>query len=121
MGTPPKVRRWIQWVLGAAGILMGVAAAALTFGHRAPAPVPPQPRSTAPTALYVQHDGGALRLHWDPAVQANSGARCRLQLEGGPAGTIRASADAEAAPVHAAAINKPAAKRSAVKPVKVAA
>src|SRR5437763_16604554 len=72
MGTPPKDRRWLQWVLGAAGILLGVAAAALIFGHRAPAPLPPS-HGTAPTALYVQHDGGARRLHWDPAVHAKTG------------------------------------------------
>ena len=72
MDTPPKDRRWLQWVLGAVGILMGVAAAALIFGHRAPTTLPTS-QGTAPTALYVQHDGGALQLHWDPAVQANTG------------------------------------------------
>src|SRR3954453_14262357 len=72
MDTPPKNRRWLQWVLGAAGILMGVAAAALFVGHRAPTRLPPS-QGTAPTALYVQHEGGALRLHWDPAVHASTG------------------------------------------------
>jgi hypothetical protein len=149
MDTRRKDRRWLQWVLGAAGILMGVAAASLMFGHRAQTPLP-APHQTAPTALYVQHDGGALRLHWDPAVRANSriiwiqdGPRetrldlnadelrsgvasywpesreviFRLQLDGGPAGTIQAPAEA---PPAVKTAEKPRPRRPAAKPVKVA-
>src|SRR6476659_5171700 len=152
MDTPPKDRRWLQWVLGAAGILMGGAAAALTFGHRAPTAMPPS-HGTAPTALYVQHEGGALRLHWDPAVHASTGViwiqdgaretrldmnadelrsgvasywpesrevTFRLQLDGGPAGTIRASADAPSETSKTAAAEKVRPKRPVTKPVKVA-
>ena len=153
METPPKDRRWIQWVLGAAGILMGIAAASLTFGHRAPIPAP-APHAAEPVALYVQHDGGALRLHWDPAVHANSGVifiqdgaretrldlnadelragvasywpesrevTFRLQLAGGPTGTIRAPAEAPPDTVQAAIVEKPRPKRSMARPGKVAA
>jgi len=151
MDVPSKNRPWLQWVLGVAGILMGIAAASLTFGHRTPA-APPQRSSTAPMALYVQHDGGALRLHWDPAVHARSGViwiqdsahetrldlnadelrsgvasywpesrevTFRLQLDGGPASSIRASAD-EPPPPPAAAPEKPRRKHSVAKEVKLA-
>ena len=150
MDMPPKKRGWLQWVLGGAGILMGVAAASLIFGHRTPAPLP-KPHATATPALYVQHDSGALRLHWDPAVHANrgviwiqDGARetrldlntqelrsgvasywpesrevtFRLQLDDGPAGTIRASADPPPAATPAAVTEKARPKRAVTKRVK---
>jgi hypothetical protein len=74
MDEPSKERSSGQWLLAGAGLLLGVAAAYLAFHTRPPATAPlPPSRSTATTALYVQHDGGALRLHWDPGVRANSG------------------------------------------------
>jgi hypothetical protein len=73
MDVPAKNRAWMQWLLAGIGLLLGLAAAWLTFHVRTPVPTAP-PRSTAaPTALYVQHEGRALRLHWDPRVSANSG------------------------------------------------
>lgn len=153
MDAPAKHRAWRQWILGAVGLLMGVAAASLAVHHRAPAPSP-QIHSDAPAVLYVQHDGSALRLHWDPAVHADSGiiwiqdgaretrldlnanelrsgvasywpesheVTFRLQLDGGPAATIRASADAPPPPAPAVVSEKPPRKRSGPKAMRVAA
>ena len=150
MEAPPKRRAWLQWVLGATGLLMGIAAASIAFRDRSPAP-PPRPHSTAATALYVQHEGGALRLHWDPAVRANTGViliqdgsresrldlnanelragvasywpeskevTFRLQLDGGDAGSIRATADTPS-PKPSAFAEKPHAKPAVAKPVKL--
>jgi hypothetical protein len=59
--TPVK-----QWVLAAAGLLMVIAAVILVLRERAPAPTAQAAPSTR-TSLYVQRDGGAMRLHWNPA------------------------------------------------------
>jgi hypothetical protein len=65
-----------DWILAAAGLLMIAAAVRITIGNRAPAPAaaPPVQTQTAPVALYVQHDGTALRLHWNPDADAVRGA-----------------------------------------------
>ena len=75
MAHCPKRRGWTQWALGGAGLVLGVASAYLILQSQSrPTAAPPQPRSTVSTALYIQHDGGALRLHWDPGVRATTGA-----------------------------------------------
>ena len=151
MDVPSKNLPWLQWVLGVAGIGLGIAAASLMFSHRTPA-VTPHLSSAVPPAVYVQHEGGALRLHWNPAVRASSGVMWiqdgaretrldlnanelrsgvasywpesrevtfRLQLDDGPASTIRASADAPP-PAPPPMTEKPRRNRSAVKEWKVA-
>src|SRR5690348_16448478 len=68
-----------QWYLAALGLLMIAAAAWIVFGRRAPAPAAATPvrPSTERVSLYVQHDGPALRLHWngdsDVVRRASSG------------------------------------------------
>jgi hypothetical protein len=65
-----------EWILAAVGLLMIAAAVRITIGSRAPAPAatPPGRTHTAPVALYVEHEGTALRLHWNPDADAVRGA-----------------------------------------------
>ena len=59
-------RPWIQWTLGAAGIvLMAGALVILTRGHRPVTPAPAPVQAAGSTALQVRHDGPALKVHWD--------------------------------------------------------
>jgi hypothetical protein len=78
-----------EWVLAAAGLLMIGAAASILIHRREPPPLPPQPvaETNAPStvALYVQHDGPALRLHWDAnAAAIRSAAVGTLTIADGP-------------------------------------
>jgi hypothetical protein len=61
-----------QWILAAVGILMIAAAVRIAIGSRTPAEsaAPPVRSDAPPLALYVQHDGPALRLHWNPDADA---------------------------------------------------
>jgi len=117
-----------QWILAAAGVLMLVAAVAIVRRERAPAPTT-QAAPTSRTSLYVDREGAAMRLHWNPesydvraanrgAIVIHDGKRqsrleltpaelragaasywpestevsFRLELDGGHAGDVRASA-----------------------------
>lgn len=60
-----------QWFLAAAGILMIATAVWIWMDSRARVQSAPPPLSrSAPIALFVQHDGAALRLHWNPDADA---------------------------------------------------
>ncbi len=161
MYPTPQNRPWTQLALAAVGLMMGAGAAYLTVHQRppaAPVAVAPKP-APAPnaTALYVQHDGRSLRLHWNPDVQASSGilwitdgerdtrldlnaqelhagvatywpdsreVNFRLELDGNPAGAIRASADKppepESQPAPVAVAAAPTPRRAAARPVRLA-
>jgi hypothetical protein len=79
----------VQWVLASLGIVMIGVAVWLTVGRgdpaRSAAAPPPPSHNAPPVALYVQHDGAALRLHWnadsDAVRHAGSGA---LLIADGP-------------------------------------
>ena len=161
MGEPAPTRWWIQWVLGGAGLFMLAAAAAMVLHQSAPIgkiQAPAKPRSAQATALYVQHDGPALDLHWNPDAPAVRAARrgvlaiadggresklelnphelssgvasyrpqsgevtFRLELDGDPAGVIRASAaPEEPRPSPFPPVEKPPAIRTGGQPLKLA-
>jgi len=75
----------IQWVLASLGVVMLGMAVWITVGRRSPAPPPPSHRSASAVALYVQHDGTALRLHWNPDSDAvRQAASGSLSIADGP-------------------------------------
>ena len=89
-------RSWLQWILGGCGVLLLGLALTLALRGRAPAPTPAvQAASSAQTSLHVQHDGPALKLHWNPnspdvrraqrgtVVIQDGGRESRLELDGG--------------------------------------
>jgi hypothetical protein len=73
-----------QWVLATTGIVMIGVAVWLTVGRREPPPRPAVVHNTQPVALFVQHDGTALRLHWNPDADAvrQAGAGALLIADG---------------------------------------
>jgi len=62
MDERPPIR---QWMLAVAGLLMVVASVAIVRRDRASAPAA-QAAPLTRTSLYVDRDGGAMRLHWNP-------------------------------------------------------
>jgi hypothetical protein len=88
------VRPWLQWALGGGGVLLMALALTLALRGRTPAPTVATP-STAKTSLHIQHDGPALKLHWNPnspdvrkaqrgaVVIQDGGRESRLELNGG--------------------------------------
>jgi hypothetical protein len=54
-----------QWVLAAAGLAMIGGAGWLVFRERAPVPTEERAPSGR-TAIYVEREGAAMRLHWNP-------------------------------------------------------
>jgi hypothetical protein len=150
-----------QWLLAAIGVLLIGAAVTIAWRGRAPvrtAHAAPAPSSVA-TAIHVQHDGPALRLHWSPdslavrrarsgAVVIQDGTResrmeltprdlragmaaywpdspevtFRLELDGAPAGTIRAwSPVEEKRPSPFASTERPRKRGAAIRRVQAAA
>jgi hypothetical protein len=96
MDERTQKRPWLQWTLGAVGALLLALALTLVLRGRAPAPTPAvQAASSGPTSLHIQHDGPALKLHWNPnspdvrraqrgAIVIQDGKReSRLELNGG--------------------------------------
>jgi hypothetical protein len=76
-----------QWILATSGVVMMGVAVWLTVGRRAPAHSVSVPvvHSAQPVALYVQHDGTALRLHWNPdADSVRQAGRGSLLIADGP-------------------------------------
>lgn len=55
-----------QWVLAGAGLLMVTAAVVLVLRERAPAPTAQEAAPSPRTSLYLQRDGAAWQLHWNP-------------------------------------------------------
>jgi len=75
-----------QWILAGSGLVMIGVAVWLTVGRVSPAPAAaPPPHNAAPVALFVQHDGAALRLHWNPDSDAvRQAGRGALAIGDGP-------------------------------------